>query len=288
MLTTSTSHTNPVPVVLLDQFCELIGLLLRKTVGPVLEEMRGQVAGQAVEYKTHTDYRTKADLYAHNSIRDFVQDKFPQHGFFSEEGEPSNSKSGLTVVTDPLDGTISWSRGIGDFYCSCVALVDENYNTLAGVVYMPAQDTLFSAKLGGGAFQNGKLISCSNQTDINRALIVIDPGKESSKRNDLIDLQRSLLEANGVNSVLNIASSAAALCYLASGRIEAFFHPSPGIEDVAAAGLIASEAGAVITTLNGEAWNCISSTIFASCNLEMHKKLSSMMPHKTFVSRTTQ
>jgi myo-inositol-1(or 4)-monophosphatase len=149
-------------------------------------------------------------------------------------------------VIDPLDGTVNYANGI-PFYCVSIGLVVDDRPTV-GVVFDPARDDLFSATVDGKAELNGSGIRASRKealSDYVVSLAVIGRG----------GLMRERRIAPCIRIHRRMGSAALALAYVANGRFDAFVQ-NGGLSpwDVAAAGLIAERAGAVVTNLQGGAW----------------------------------
>jgi len=122
--------------------------------GALLAERARHGAEHHVSAKsTPTDLVSEADLASERAIRELLAERRPDDGFIGEEGDHVESKSGLSWVVDPLDGTINFLFAIPQ-WCVSVAVADSR-GTLAGAVYDPNRDELFSASRDGRATLRG-------------------------------------------------------------------------------------------------------------------------------------
>ncbi|MEJ6574649.1 MAG: inositol monophosphatase family protein, partial [Actinomycetes bacterium] len=118
-----------------------------------------------------------------------------------------------------------------------------------GVVNAPSINSLWAATKDGGATCNGKKISCNDPVELNRALIATGFSYDVADRDAQAKLVSKLLLE--IRDLRRIGAGAADLCLVATGRLDAFFEKGLNEWDLAAGGLIAAEAGAVVTGRNG-------------------------------------
>jgi myo-inositol-1(or 4)-monophosphatase len=167
-----------------------------------------------------------------------------------EEGANRDSKSGVTWVIDPIDGTVNYLYDIPG-WCISIAAKDKD-GGLAGVVYSPATQSLWKAHRGGGAFLNGNLIKCNDPVALNRALVGSGFAYDLEKRKIQAALIARLLPE--IRDLRRLGACAVDICHVASGSLDAYFEAGVNEWDYAAAGLIATEAGAMISIDKG-IWN---------------------------------
>jgi myo-inositol-1(or 4)-monophosphatase len=209
-------------------------------------------AGGAAEVETKAgaaDLVTEQDRRSEALIRAAIRKRFPDHGFFGEEGGGSRQAEFVWYV-DPIDGTTNFVHGLPGFSVS-VALVHRG-QPVAGAVYDPVARELFTASRGGGATLNGRPLSVAWETELGRALLgtgipPVPPGREWA-------LASIAAVAPRVRNVRNFGSAALHLCYVAAGRLTGFWEPGLHAWDVAAGALILREAGGRVTTLDGREW----------------------------------
>jgi myo-inositol-1(or 4)-monophosphatase len=206
-----------------------------------------------IDYKSTRDVVTDADYASEHLVIDAIKATYPDDAILAEEsGEHAGvlrddgSHNGRTWVIDPLDGTVNYANGI-PFFCVSIGLVVDGRPTV-GVVLDPCRDDLYDATAGGPARLNGAKIAASAKealSDYVVSLAVIGRG----------GLARERRIAPRIRIHRRMGSAALALAYVANGRFDAFVQ-NGGLSpwDVAAAGLVAERAGAVVTDLAGGAW----------------------------------
>jgi myo-inositol-1(or 4)-monophosphatase len=224
---------------------------LARRAGVILLDAYGRVA--TIDYKSKRDVVTDADYASERLIIHAIKERFPDDAILAEEsGEHAGvlrddgSGNGRTWVIDPLDGTVNYANGI-PFYCVSIGLVVDDRPSV-GVVLDPARDDLYSAAVDGPACLGGEPVHASSKgtlSDYVVSLAVIGRG----------GLARERRIAPQIRIHRRMGSAALALVYVANGRFDAFVQ-NGGLSpwDVAAAGLIAERAGAIVTDLVGGPW----------------------------------
>ena len=224
---------------------------LARQAGGILLDTYGRVA--TIDYKSKRDVVTDADYASERLIIRAIKERYPDDAILAEEsGEHAGvlrddgSGNGRTWVIDPLDGTVNYANGI-PFYCVSIGLVVDDRPSV-GVVLDPARDDLYSAAVDGPACLGGDPVRASTKgtlSDYVVSLAVIGRG----------GLARERRIAPQIRIHRRMGSAALALAYVAGGRFDAFVQ-NGGLSpwDVAAAGLIAERAGAVVTDLAGGPW----------------------------------
>jgi myo-inositol-1(or 4)-monophosphatase len=230
------------------------------TAGALLAERARHGAERQVSAKsTPTDLVSEADLASEQMIRELLASKRPDDGFVGEEGAPTQGTSGLSWVVDPLDGTINFLYGIPQ-WCVSVAVRDGE-QTIAGAVYDPNRDELFSAtrdslptlvskrgttELGGSsatgpaAVHGGEPLS-SRGEDLASAMVATGLAYDASVR----AAQARVLTrvAPRVRDIRRFGSAALDLTWTAMGRYDAYFERTVKQWDIAAGVLICERAG---------------------------------------------
>lgn len=201
-----------------------------------------QIPGRNLRASTKsspTDFVTQMDSASETMIRQTILGARPDDGIIGEEGTSLVSRSGLSWLVDPIDGTTNYLRGMPNYSVSIAAI--RNNETLAGVVYDPSLEETFSAISGHGAALNGQSISCS-ATLLPESIIGTGFSYLSSNRTRQAEILRTLLPR--VGDVRRPGSAAVSLCWVACGRLDAFYEKGLQPWDYAAGALIAREAGA--------------------------------------------
>ena len=215
--------------------------------------LRGNLdQAEVVEIKGRADFVTGLDLQANDLIRARVGAAFPDHRFLTEETVNAPLGDEPTWIVDPVDGTLNLVHGFPYISVSLALVVGRR--PVAGVVYDPLRDELFSASSGEGATCNGNPISVDGGGDLPASLLAFDLAHDEEAARHSMDLASALRPRV---AALRLAGSAAlALCHVAAGRLDGFFHHRLDPWDMAAALLIVSEAGGCSTAFDGAPVTC--------------------------------
>lgn len=211
-----------------------------------------------IKNKGFRDLVTDTDTAAQKLITDAIRAQFPEYGFLTEEDDSDLSTSGPVIwVIDPVDGTTNFSRSLPTF-CVSIAAVSDAGEQLAGVVYDPMRDEMFSAARHQGAWLQGRSgeqrpLSVSTVDSLSDALFALDWSRKPDLRRSALDVLVTI--APLVHDVRAIGAAALALSWLAAGRVDGYMHLQLSPWDVAAACLIIQEAGGQISQLNGQPWH---------------------------------
>ena len=208
--------------------------------GAMLKEYRNL----HIDRKSKNDYVTDADRASEELIRSIVLGECPEDGFYGEEGGvEGGNKRGMWVV-DPIDGTTNFIHHLPPYTISVGYMVDGQ--PVAGAVYAPLTDEMFSAFKDGGAFLNGEPIHVSDTTDPQACLL----GMSFAHRHPHCAARMSQLIPRllpQINDMRRLGSAAYDLCCVACGRYDAFIELHLNLYDIAAGVIIAREAGATVS-----------------------------------------
>jgi myo-inositol-1(or 4)-monophosphatase len=196
------------------------------------------------------DFATQMDHESEKLIVAEILSARPDDGLIGEEGANRESASGITWVIDPIDGTVNYLYDIPG-WCISIGAKDKN-GGLVGVVFSPATNSLWKASRGNGAYLNDVKISCNDPVALNRALVGSGFAYDIEKRKNQAALIARLLPE--IRDLRRLGACAVDICHVASGSLDAYFEAGVNEWDYAAAGLIATEAGAVISIDKG-IWN---------------------------------
>src|SRR5438270_1673950 len=207
--------------------------------------------GLKIEYKGDADLVTAADRAAEKLIRERITQQFPSHDVLGEEQGLNDQGSEYRWYVDPLDGTTNFAHGYPVF---CVSIGLEHRASgkgtrIAGVVYDPTRDELFSAEQGKGAHLNGKPIRVSKIAQLKECLLATGfPSHKRHKNPNIHFYHQITLRTHGVRRA---GSAALDLCNVASGRFDGFWEFNLNPWDTAAGVLIVEEAGGKVTRFDG-------------------------------------
>jgi len=237
-----------------------------------------------VDKKSEFDLVTSVDKEVEELIIGEIKSAYPTFGIIAEESAYESggdfgdlSKCPYIWIIDPIDGTTNFSHGF-PFYCVSIALFkntnyseSKNYDYIegeivAGAVYAPKLNEFFTAVKGQGAFLNEVPINCSKVSKISEAMVATGFSPYDREKN-LPNFTKALKK---VQAVRRTGSAAMDLCYLAMGRLDAFWEYDLKPWDIAAGSLIAKEAGAVVSDSNGNQLDLFGGDILAT-NKKIHK-----------------
>ena len=173
-----------------------------------------------IEKKGHNDFVSDADLAAERAIITTVQKHYPDHAFLAEESGESGESDHVWII-DPLDGTINFLHGFPVF---CVSIAVQIRGRVEhAVVYDPLRQELFTASKGEGAQLDGRRIRVSGQTKLENSLI--GTGFPFRSTEHPLSAYLSMLEKilQHTSGVRRPGAAALDLCYVAAGRLDAFW-----------------------------------------------------------------
>lgn len=203
---------------------------------------------QTKRLDTAADVVTAADKAAEKLLIDYINTNYPEHAILAEESgtvgsDPAHSE--YRWVIDPLDGTTNFSNGLPLFSVSIA--VERFGEPLVGVVYAPYLNEMFHAIFGRGAFLNDKPIRTSRKTDLDQSVIAtgFPVDKALTTDNNLQEFSKIMPQVRGIR---RLGSAAIDICYVAAGYLDAYWEMNLHRWDVAAASLIAREAGALVSS----------------------------------------
>ncbi|WP_426572570.1 inositol monophosphatase family protein [Aquihabitans sp. McL0605] len=206
-------------------------------------------AGPAITSKsTPTDLVTELDTWAEGHITERLLAARPDDAVQGEEGADIAGTSGIMWSIDPIDGTVNFVHGIPGFCVSIAALVDGA--AVAGVVASPLHDEVFTATLGGGAFRNGAPIRCAEPASVARSVVATGFGYDPARRTRQAEVVTRVISQ--IADVRRFGAAAVDLCWVACGRVDAYWEVGLNPWDHAAGALIAREAGATVTGLTAD------------------------------------
>ncbi len=199
------------------------------------------------ELKGEFDLVTEADRASERLILDRLQSRYPTHAVIAEESGSHAGASEYRWYVDPLDGTTNFAHGF-PFFNVTLAL-ERGGELIAGVIYDPMRDELFTAEKGAGAFLNGRKISVSTVVRVLDSLVAT--GFPSRKRHENVNVHFYYQLAMLSHGVRRAGSAALDLAYVACGRLDAFWEFGLKPWDMAAGLLIVAEAGGTCSGMKG-------------------------------------
>ena len=215
------------------------------------EAVRAHVSGRAAHASVRataetkssaTDLVTAADRESERLIVDVLLSSRPHDGIVGEEGGEHQGTSGIEWVIDPIDGTTNFFYGNPGFSISIAASDAEG--ALVGVVHDPTRAETFTSMRGKGAWLNGEpLPAPSTVPPITEALVATGFSYSAELRRRQAQLLPDVLAT--VRDIRRSGSVALDLCYVAAGRLDAFYEAMPQRWDIEAGVLVIGESGRV-------------------------------------------
>ncbi len=220
----------------------------------VAARLAGQHAMEQIQYakavkKSENELVTQVDAQCQRIIIQRIRETYPDHGFIAEEGEkgkmfrrPPLGEPAIWWAVDPIDGTNNFAHGIPIFTVSIAALFEGE--PVAGVVFQPATESMFTAVRGGEAQLDGRRIFASDEEISPLTHVGLDSHFEDQVPVWVCDIIRQ-------SRFRNFGSTALHLAYVAKGGLAAAVVRTPKLWDIAAGVLIAQMAGALVTDWKG-------------------------------------
>ena len=200
------------------------------------------------ELKGEFDLVTEADRASENLIIERLRSQFPSHGIVAEETGGVSSSSDYCWYVDPLDGTTNFAHSFPVF--NVTMALQRGEELIAGVIFDPLRQELFTAERGAGAYLNNRRIHVSSTSRLQDCLVAT--GFPSIKRHQNVNVHFYYQLALATHGVRRAGSAALDLAYVACGRLEAFWEFGLKPWDMAAGVLLVSEAGGSLSTMQGE------------------------------------
>ena len=199
------------------------------------------------------DVVTAMDLAAEALLREMIAEDRPDDAVLGEEGGLTGGTSGVTWVLDPIDGTVNYLYGIPAYAVSVAAVVGPpdpaGWTVLAACVHAVADGRTWTAGRGVGAFLDAVPIAVNPARPLAESLVGTGFGYTVDRRRGQARVVATLLPQ--VRDIRRMGSAAMDLCVLATGGLDAYYERGLSPWDLAAASLVAAEAGAVVTGLRG-------------------------------------
>lgn len=200
-----------------------------------------------IAYKGAIDLVTDADEAAEKLIVAGIHDAFPEHRLSGEEGATGAADSDYGWFIDPIDGTTNFAHGYAHWAVSI--MMEYRGEPVVGAVYDPSKDEMFFAVKGQGATLNDVPIRVTPETELIRALVATGFSYNISERVPTFALWEAFNNAS--QGMRRGGAAALDMVWVAAGRLDAYFERPINTWDVGAGVIIAREAGATVTAIDG-------------------------------------
>jgi myo-inositol-1(or 4)-monophosphatase len=225
-----------------------IAIEAAKEAGKYLKYSVGKVKSIEMKQGEERNLVSEIDKTSEAKIISIIKRHYPNHAILAEESGASSMSADYKWVIDPLDGTTNFLHGLPIF---CVTLaVEYKGEIVAGVVYDPNLDELYTAEKGSGAYCNGKRMRVTQTSDLIGSLLVTGFPYDIAQNPDnaVGHFVNFLMEGQGLR---RLGSAALDLSYIAAGRFDGFWEVNLNPWDMAAGVLFVQEAGGKVTDFSG-------------------------------------
>jgi myo-inositol-1(or 4)-monophosphatase len=215
-------------------------------------QRRAAGLGELATKSTRTDVVTAADRAVEALLTEALLSGHPDEYLLGEEGgETRSTDEGqshrVRWIVDPIDGTVNYVYNLPNYAVSVAAEVDGQ--VVAGVVVNAVTGDEWTAVRGGGAWRAGVRLTGSVVTTLDQTLVATGFGYDSARRAHQARVLTTVLPR--VRDIRRFGASSLDLCAAAEGRVDAYYERGLAPWDMAAGGLIAAEAGLLVTGLRG-------------------------------------
>lgn len=199
-----------------------------------------------IEQKADQSLVTSIDKMSEKLITERILDAFPSHSIIGEESGATQPHGEFTWVIDPIDGTHNYIRGMVNFGISIGVLRKDEF--VAGVIFLPVEDSIYIAEKGAGAYKNSERLRVSEYKDLSDCTLLFDSGFKYGY-NEKIDVFRGI--APLMFNVRMFGASVRNLTYIADGIGDVLLEFDDKLWDYSAGITIVSEAGGKVTDFQG-------------------------------------
>ncbi|MBN9004510.1 MAG: inositol monophosphatase [Rhizobiales bacterium] len=220
-----------------------------RRAGRNLKRDLGEIENLQVSLKGPANFVSLADKRAEEMLYDDLSKARPGYGFIGEEGgSREGSDKSHTWIVDPLDGTTNFLHGIPQFAIS-IGLQREGV-LIAGLIYNPANDELYTAERGKGAFLNDQRLRVAGRRQMNECVIAcglphIGRGDHELSRREMTAIQEK------VAGLRRFGAASLDLAFVAAGRLDGYWERNLQAWDMAAGILMIREAGGTVSGIQG-------------------------------------
>jgi myo-inositol-1(or 4)-monophosphatase len=209
----------------------------------------GEVEQLQVSVKGPANFVSAADRRAEETLRAELSKARPSYGFLGEEtGRHEGSDKTHTWIVDPLDGTTNFLHGIPQF---CISIGLERADTVvAGVIYNPVTDELFTAERGKGAFLNDRRLRVAGRKRLLESVIAC-PLPHHGRGDLALGLRELGAVQDKVAGLRRFGAAALDLAFVAAGRLDGYWERNISAWDIAAGLLMVREAGGFVSDIDG-------------------------------------
>ena len=224
-----------------------IAVRAARAAGKTIIRAMSHMDERKVTKKTHNDYVSDVDQKAEQEIIQIIRRAYPSHSILAEESGQVVGDDFIWII-DPLDGTTNYLHGFPQFSVSIA--VQYKGRLEHGVIYDPLKEEIFTASRGQGAMLENRRLRVTPVKTINGALFGTGiPFRDQRYMDEYLQMLKVL--SKGAAGIRRAGSAALDLAYVAAGRLDGFWELGLKPWDMAAGVLMITEAGGVVTDLDG-------------------------------------
>lgn len=246
---------------------------IARNTGTYLLSEQKNLRTELIQEKSSHNYVSYVDREAEKMTVKELKALLPEAGFITEEETVEQSDNSFRWIVDPLDGTSNFIHDLAP-YCVSIGLQNQE-ETLLGVVYEVCRNECFYAYKGGGAYQDEKAIRVSDVLSLNNAFMGLGLPYNFDEYRNMANYLIDKLYGNVAGTRI-LGAAAAELCYIACGRFDARIEAFLGPWDVAAGGFILQQAGGTVTDFEGKN-NWKSGKHVVASNGKIHNEIISLL-----------
>ena len=232
-------------------YSALINVMVKaaRRAGRNLKRDLGEIEHLQVSLKGPANFVTKADKRAEEMLYEDLAKARPGYGFIGEEGgSREGADKSHTWIVDPLDGTTNFLHGIPQFAIS-IGLQREG-TIIAGVIYNPANDELYIAERGKGAFLNDQRLRVAGRRRLDECVVACGLPHIGRGDHELALKEMAALQ-NKVAGFRRFGAASLDLAFVAAGRLDGYWERNLQPWDIAAGQIMVREAGGTISGIEG-------------------------------------
>lgn len=237
--------------LVMNQILDIAKQAARKG-GDIIKEGASNLGALSIEQKSPHDYVSEIDRQSERAIKEHILSIFPEHQVLGEEYGVQGQISDVQWIIDPLDGTTNFLRGIPHYAVSIGVLMNGKLSH--AVVFDPSKNELFSATKGSGAFLNDHPIEVSGIASIRGGIYATGvpfSGDNLAHIGCFTNTMIGILNTQ-TSGIRRLGSAALDLAYVAAGRYDGYWEANLQVWDIAGGALLVTEAGGVVSGLQGD------------------------------------
>jgi myo-inositol-1(or 4)-monophosphatase len=226
-----------------------VAIQVAREAGRLARQYRAEGIGEVSTKSTATDLVTAADKAVERLIAKQLWEHRPDDEILGEEyGGAHQQSAEVRWVVDPIDGTVNYVYGLDQYAVSIAAQLEGE--SVVGVVLNAATGQEWTAVRGKGAWREGRRLWASTETELARSLVATGFGYAADRREHQAGVLARVLPR--IRDIRRFGAASLDLCFAAEGRVDAYFEKGLNLWDHAAGGLVAKEAGLIVTGLRGQ------------------------------------